>query len=81
MSLLNAFSDKADEFNREGRRSRSSNPSIVDQAVELFNADTKETKECHGCFGQGVTAGGLRQAGRRDYLQPRGAQLSRSDCH
>lgn len=45
MSLLNAFSDKADELDREGRRSRSSNPSIVDQAVELFNADTKKPKE------------------------------------
>lgn len=43
--ILNAFSDKAYEFDREGRRTRSTNPSVVDLAVELFNADTRKPKE------------------------------------
>lgn len=39
MRLLGAFSDQADEFGQEGRKTRSSNPSVADKAVELFNAD------------------------------------------
>lgn len=41
MRLLDAFSDRADEFDREGRRTRTSNPSFVDKAVELYKADRK----------------------------------------
>lgn len=43
MTLLNAFSDKAHEFDREGRTARSSNESIVDKAVELYKADRNAT--------------------------------------
>lgn len=39
MHLLDAFSDKADELDRKGRKDGSSILSIVDKAVELYNAD------------------------------------------
>lgn len=44
MRLLDAFSDRADEFDREGRKARSSNTSIVDKAVELYKADRKASQ-------------------------------------
>lgn len=44
MTLLNAFSDKAHEFDREGRKARSSNGSVVDKAVELYKADRNATE-------------------------------------
>lgn len=44
MTLLNAFLDKAHYFDREGRKARSSNDSIVDKAVELYKADRNATE-------------------------------------
>lgn len=44
MTLLNAFLDKAHDFDREGRKARSSNDSIVDKAVELYKADRNATE-------------------------------------
>lgn len=41
MRLLNVFSDKVDEFDREHRRTRNSTCSIVDKAVELFDKDRR----------------------------------------
>lgn len=43
MTLFNAFSDNAHEFDREGRKARSTNKSIVDKAVELYKADRNAT--------------------------------------
>lgn len=41
MRLLDAFSDRAEEFDRERRKAKWSNPSIIDKAVELYKADHK----------------------------------------
>lgn len=43
--LLIKFSEEVDEYEREGRKNRRPNPSVVDKAIELYNADSEAPQE------------------------------------
>lgn len=43
--LLSKFSGEVDAFEREGRKNRRPNPSVVDKAIELYNADQEGPQE------------------------------------
>lgn len=43
--LLSKFSGEVDAIEREGRKNRRPNPSVVDKAIELYNADQEGPQE------------------------------------